>query len=212
MPSIIFILLRLICTFVRTWMLFYLLYDWVFVMYFFIGLLESLWLFIYVICEPWNCVIYYLLGFAAENNIFPTNLFPWSIYVVERQQSSGGVHTFENRVRGNVPAQTLLMKTTKANLNSCICTSRWRPAPQEQRLWGIAHARCIDIVWAPVQQSSGRRKTRTRNPAAWWRPTRWVSSNSRARLQNVGAKPGRREEEMGWMSQGSGRVYIGVGG
>jgi hypothetical protein len=52
----------------------------------------------------------------------------------------------------------------------------------------------IDVVRAPVQQSNGRRKTRTENPATRRRPTHGVSSNSQAWIQNVGAKPGRGEE------------------
>jgi hypothetical protein len=38
-------------------------------------------------------------GSKQKTIFFPTNLSPLSIYVVVRQQSSGGVHTFEGRER-----------------------------------------------------------------------------------------------------------------
>jgi hypothetical protein len=52
-----------------------------------------------------------------------------------------------------------------------------------QRLHGITHVWCIDVVRAPVQRSSGRRRTRTGNPPARRRPEGGVSSNSRAQLK-----------------------------
>jgi hypothetical protein len=55
--------------------------------------------------------------------------------------------------------------------------------PQAQHLWGITHVRGIDIVRAPVQRSSERRRTQTKNPAARRCPTRGISSKSQARLQ-----------------------------
>jgi hypothetical protein len=38
-----------------------------------------------------------LLGFKVENKKFPTNQFPMIYSILLRQQSSGGVHTFEDR-------------------------------------------------------------------------------------------------------------------
>jgi hypothetical protein len=55
-------------------------------------------------------------GSQQKTKKIPINLFPWSIYAVERQWSSGGVHTFEDQKWDYVSAQTLSMKTDEADL------------------------------------------------------------------------------------------------
>jgi hypothetical protein len=99
-------------------------------------------------------------------------------------------------------------RPSKPTSRSCSLTARRRPAPQEQYLRGITHVRCIDVVRAPVQQSSGRRKTGTGNLAAWRCPTHGVSSNSRARLQTWELRQREERRRDGWMSQGGHGGFI----
>jgi hypothetical protein len=109
---------------------------------------------------------------------------------------------------GMFPHEHCRRRQPKSFSRSCSHTSQQRQAPQEQRLQGITHVRCIDIVRPPVQRSSERRWTRTKNPAARCCPARGVSPKSRARLQTW--ELDQREEDGRWMNEPRGLwgVYI----
>jgi hypothetical protein len=111
--------------------------------------------------------------------LFPANHFLWSIYVVERQRNSGGVHNFEDRVHGNV---TLLMKTDEADLKVVY-------SYQSKKISAVGAAPSRDYTRTVYRRhpDSGPAKQRkkkdwTRNPATRWHPAHGVSSNSRARI------------------------------
>jgi hypothetical protein len=153
-----------------------------------------------------------LLGSVAENKKFYKPL-PWSILrsckVTEQRWCS---YLWRPRKWGMFPHEHCRRRQLKPTSRSCSQTGRWRRVLQVQQLQGITHIWCIDVVRAPVQQSSRKRRTQTGNPAARWCPARGVSSNSRVQLQTW--EPSQRGEdgEMGWMSQGAnGCLYIGGG-
>jgi hypothetical protein len=138
---------------------------------------------------------------------------PWSIYVVEHNGTATIFIPLKTECAWTFPHKRCRWRQPKPTSRSCSHTSRRRPAPHERRLRGITHVRCIDVVWAPVQQSSGRRWIYTRNPAARWRPTWGVSFNSLTKLQTwePSQEEDRKREGMN-EPRGPGGLYIGVGG
>jgi hypothetical protein len=108
-----------------------------------------------------------ILGFVAENKKIPTRLTHDLFYAYVGQQSSDGVHTFEDRKRErrsrtNIVGEDSLRRpqgrvVEQIDEDKCHKWQHRRCATQ---------VRCIDVLRAPVRPSSGRIKTWTGNPAA----------------------------------------------
>ena len=90
--------------------------------------------------------------------------------------------------------------------------------PKPRHLRSFTHIRCTNVSRAPVQQSSGRRKTRTRNPAVRWRSKGGRTSSLTSSAPNKGSqgkgeeRRGGENESNGWRKGWRGCLYIGGGG